>query len=344
MTLPSLPAPAAAVLPLAPALEQGRAQPGPAWDDALALWGRLRPILLADPAVAAALDAAFATDAPEANAGVVCVLRARLARDPRLGPALDEAGAGSALAARQPVTVATLNLHGPHEGEDRRYGRIARVLTDLCADVVSLQEVISPGGPDTGRRLADRLAEIGDRPWSWAWQPCHLFYDRFPEGVGLAAASPLSRVTPIDLTEGLALGLRPKLQRWGLGALLSVGGRRLAAVGVHLDHGPDAEIRKAQAQKLVAELERAFPHEEMVVVAGDLNAEAEAVQEVLRAAGFRDAWPARCAEAGLTFPAGAPAERIDQVWFRGDALVTDARVAPADPRLSDHRGVVVTLR
>ena len=75
---------------------------------------------------------------------------------------------------------------------------------------------------------------------------------------------------------------------------------------------------------------------------GDFNSEPDsAVVRRIRDAGLRDAWT-ECGQGdGLTYPADAPAKRIDYVFLTGTLRCTAAEVI--DTRISDHRPLLVTL-
>lgn len=102
-----------------------------------------------------------------------------------------------------------------------------------------------------------------------------------------------------------------------------------------------------------------------LVVAGDFNSDPRdtttAAYGALTSAGFVDAWSAAgtgtpgftcCQSADLKNPTSALSQRVDQVFFRGAARVTDAALLGADPSErtpsglwpSDHAGVFVALR
>ena len=80
-----------------------------------------------------------------------------------------------------------------------------------------------------------------------------------------------------------------------------------------------------------------------LLLGGDLNARPESpIHQMLRGAGFRDAWTECGTRDGMTFPAGAPDRRIDYLYLTGEARCLEARVLPGEA--SDHRALLVRLR
>jgi endonuclease/exonuclease/phosphatase (EEP) superfamily protein YafD len=82
-----------------------------------------------------------------------------------------------------------------------------------------------------------------------------------------------------------------------------------------------------------------------VIVGGDLNAtpDMRAVRRI--SATLTDVWPGAGHGPGPTFPAVAPAARIDYVFVVGHLQVMHARVATDDAsNASDHLPVSVDLR
>ena len=82
-----------------------------------------------------------------------------------------------------------------------------------------------------------------------------------------------------------------------------------------------------------------------MIVGGDLNAtpDMRAVRRI--SAALTDVWPGAGHGQGPTFPAVAPAARIDYVFVGGRLEVMQARVATDDAsNASDHLPVSVDLR
>ena len=101
--------------------------------------------------------------------------------------------------------------------------------------------------------------------------------------------------------------------------------------------------RAAQARSLVDLA--ASPDPGAVIVGGDLNAtpDTRAVRRI--SAALRDAWTDAGDGPGPTFPAVAPAARIDYLFVGGQVRVMQARVATGDASsASDHLPVAADLR
>jgi endonuclease/exonuclease/phosphatase family metal-dependent hydrolase len=220
------------------------------------------------------------------------------------------------------LRVVAYNVRGFRAGVDR----VAEAAASLRPDVLLLQE--------TGGRLALR---------------------RFARALGMAAAAdPLSpfrrRVRDAVLARppwrigGRRLHRFPGSARWyprgALVARLSGRGVGLWAASVHLGLRPGERRRHAE---LLRDLVLALGGP--VVVGGDLNeGPAGRAAAVLREA-LVDAWEAAGRGPGPTFPARAPAARIDHVYVGPGVRVLSADVpgAAAFLEASDHRPVVVDL-
>jgi endonuclease/exonuclease/phosphatase (EEP) superfamily protein YafD len=119
-------------------------------------------------------------------------------------------------------------------------------------------------------------------------------------------------------------------------------------LATHLDAGRAPAYRQQQLVQLLAHAARDVPSGAPVLLGGDLNSDAASDVVAALTVALTDAWSACGAgrgaaggvtpRAGDTFPAGAPRERIDYVFYRG-LRCRDARV-PASTA-SDHRPLVV---
>lgn len=122
-----------------------------------------------------------------------------------------------------------------------------------------------------------------------------------------------------------------------LDAELDVRGRRVRVFDTHLDYRKDPRVRETQVREMLAYASRdTLP----TLVFGDMNAAPTAPELQPLLARFHDAWN-DSAGPGFTYPADAPAERIDYVLVSPAFVVRSARVP--DTRASDHRPVVVDL-
>ncbi|HEX9108150.1 MAG TPA: endonuclease/exonuclease/phosphatase family protein, partial [Longimicrobiales bacterium] len=135
-----------------------------------------------------------------------------------------------------------------------------------------------------------------------------------------------------------------------LHAVLATPGGDLHVLATHLDAGRAPAYRQQQLVQLLAHAARDVPSGAPLLLGGDLNSDAPSDAVAALAFTLEDAWSvcgagrgtgaADTARAGGTFPAGAPRERIDYVFYRG-MRCRDARV-PASTA-SDHRPLVVDL-
>jgi endonuclease/exonuclease/phosphatase family metal-dependent hydrolase len=148
----------------------------------------------------------------------------------------------------------------------------------------------------------------------------------------------------LDLNE-LRDGLKPALPRKALLMEAEVFGRTAAVVSVHLDHGAAPEVRLAQAEKLVRNLEeRPANRADYIVLAGDFNdADDSPTIRFLLSSGYRDAYRACHNDAGNTYPAGNPTARIDYILVKGTAEIRSSGLLLNDPDLSDHIGVFAEI-
>ncbi|MBI5548471.1 MAG: endonuclease/exonuclease/phosphatase family protein [Deltaproteobacteria bacterium] len=244
------------------------------------------------------------------------------------------------------VRIATYNLHGVHEGDDGRYRSIARELSAFEPDLVAFQEVICGAGiRETSLQLAERMSGMAGADYRTFFAHCHLFQEKFPEGVALAARHRFSNPQSIDLNEGLAGGLRPAMPRFAAALQTELHGRTVAFASTHLDHASDSAVREAQARKLVSELDRLYPEAQLVVVAGDMNdVEGSAPIAAFAQSGFVDAFRACHRRGGATFTTADPQARIDFILVKGADQFLSAETALAHPSLSDHLGVFAVVR
>lgn len=207
-----------------------------------------------------------------------------------------------------PLVVATWNVHG-FVGRDGAHdpGRTLRVLQELDADVVALQEVVSPDGEDPLDAIARRLGVEPVRGPTLE-RRAGLY------GNAILTRLPVRRVRRIDLS---VPGREP---RGALDCILDAGLAPLRVLATHL--GLRARERRLQAVRLAAEIERPAPP--ALVLLGDLN-------EWRR---FRDPLAPLRALLGpskrpRTFPAWRPALPLDRIWARPPGLLRDVAAHPS---------------
>lgn len=217
-----------------------------------------------------------------------------------------------------PLRLASWNVHRWIGRDGRRdVERAERVLRELAADVVALQEVdcrtrTARGCPPV-EELAERLGYRLERGPT-------LHHADGTYGNALLSRLPFRRIDLLDLT---VPGREP---RCALDVELAGPNAPLRVVAAHL--GLQMRERRFQVQRLVAAVDGAGPP--LVVVCGDMNEWVRGFGALLplhrrfgRTAGLR------------TFPSGrplfpldriwvAPAERVRRLWVHRTAVSRDA--------------------
>lgn len=229
-----------------------------------------------------------------------------------------------------PVRVVNYNLHNGFDV----YGHldieaIAQVIEAEGADIVGLQEVsrgwVINGSLDMLLWLSRRL----DMPYIYA-----------PTADPLWGNALLSRY-PILAYERPSLPPDDLLLRRGfIWAEIDVGaGQRLNVINTHFHHvRADSHVRVQQIETIL----EFWRGEERTVFMGDLNAEPGSPEiEMALSAGFADALDLAGVTPGYTYPAEAPARRIDYIWLTPDLTVSDV-VIPA-VLASDHLPLAATI-
>jgi len=246
------------------------------------------------------------------------------------------------------LRLVTFNVHHG-VGDDGRHDlvRVARLLDDADADVICLQEVDRHfGRRSEGMDQALLLAEALDRELVWSPSidepPTGDRTERRQYGNAVLSRLPVSGAQVHRLP-----GSGEPRSAVHVGVETADGPVQL--VVTHLSSGSAAD-RAAQAAA-VAEL-AAGPGP--WVLAGDLNADADAPELAVLAERFADAWELAADRSdqagrfslrggrGLTHPARRPRVRIDQVWVSSGVTVTGARVLDGTSS-SDHHPLLVDL-
>ena len=221
------------------------------------------------------------------------------------------------------MRVVTYNVRGFRDGRER----VAAVVRGLRPDVLLLQE---SGSRRDLRRFAD---EVGMRAARDPWSP---FRRRVKNAVLLADPW---RFMSVELVR--FRGASRWYPRGALIARATTGVDVVRTVSTHFGLG-GAE-RAAQAASLVDLA--AAPDGGAVIVGGDLNAtpDMRAIRRISSA--LRDAWTDVGHGPGPTFPAVAPAARIDYIFVGGRVEVLHARVAAdSASSASDHLPLAADLR
>ena len=223
------------------------------------------------------------------------------------------------------LRVATYNLHSG-VGVDRRFRpqRIIDVIHELSADIVALQEVLSPvRGVDVHASLRE---ETG----------LHLVtLTTMPLAGGTFGNALLSRWPILDLAEhGLTVGTREP--RGALDATLGRDARELRVIATHL--GLRSAERHEQLSRLL-EIVRRGP-DLPTVIAGDFNITRARARELR----------AHAAQLGkqsalATFPSFAPLLPLDRIFALHGAEIVDVAVHRSRKArvASDHLPLVATI-
>jgi endonuclease/exonuclease/phosphatase family metal-dependent hydrolase len=223
------------------------------------------------------------------------------------------------------LRVATYNVHSG-VGVDRRFRpqRIVDVIDELSADVVALQEVLSPvRGFDVHANLRE---ETG----------LHLVtLTTMPLAGGTFGNALLSRWPIIDLAEhGLTVGTREP--RRALDATLGRDVRELRVIATHLG------LRSAERHEQLARLLEVVKREPDLptVIAGDFNITRARARELR----------AHAAQLGkqsalATFPSFAPLLPLDRIFALHGAEIVDVAVHRSRKArvASDHLPLVATI-
>ncbi|OZM71064.1 metal-dependent hydrolase [Amycolatopsis antarctica] len=248
------------------------------------------------------------------------------------------------------LRVLGFNMHAGIGTDGRAdLARTAAVIRDSGADVVGLQEVdvhwdARSGYADQARELAAMLGmRVFFAPiYDLDPEPGHTQRRRY--GVAVLSRQPVTHTRNHHLTRqstvdpGSVPGPAPGFAE----VVVRVGGRSVHVYVTHLDSRPEPGVRAAQVAETVATLDGDGPRARQVLV-GDLNAEPAAPELAPLLGRTADTWAsAGTSGSGATFPADAPARRIDYVTIAGPVRALSATVP--DVRASDHRPVLATVR
>lgn len=254
----------------------------------------------------------------------------------RFGPLHDE------------IRICSYNLQGVRKDGPFRFRLMARELSGYRPDLIAFQEVVSGAGvEDTGGQMARWLSSMSGEHYRSDFTYCHQFMDKYPEGVAVCARVPMKVAASIDLTANLSKGLRPSMDRRAHVAEAIVSGKKVLLVSVHLDHVKAGDVRRAQAEKLLSELDRLTLNiaYHALVLAGDLNdVEDSPALMLLKDAGYRDSYRACHKKGGATFPVPNPHSRIDYILVKGPAEILSAEIILNNTDFSDHLGVIAVLK
>lgn len=226
------------------------------------------------------------------------------------------------------LKFASYNIHKA-VGLDRRRDpdRILSVLHEVDADVVALQECDRRFGRRESVLPRARIEDSHYRPVALNTRPGSLGW----HGNGFLVKKDL------EVVEADVLALPTLEPRGAVRIDLGVAGRRIRAIGMHLDLS--GFRRRHQADAVLSHLGTCDEHCPTVVM-GDTN-EWSKTGGMLRS--FGEGW--QHLECGASFPTRRPLARLDRIFASGDWSCTDSGVHHSllASRASDHLPVWATL-
>jgi endonuclease/exonuclease/phosphatase family metal-dependent hydrolase len=246
-------------------------------------------------------------------------------------------------AAAQPpeatLRVMTFNIHAGH-GD---LARTADVIQAAKADVVALQEVDVHWGERS--RLEDqatalskatgmdvRFGPIYRLPGGASGAPMREF------GVAILSRLPITSSRNHSITRlSTQGGQTPEPMPGFLQVTVETARGAVDVFSTHLDYRPDPAVRRTQVADMLAIVRTAT---NPVVLMGDLNAPPDAPELRPLFEALDDAWLGHD-DVGGTYPADAPARRIDYVLVSPRLRVRRSQVMATDA--SDHLPVVADL-
>jgi len=263
------------------------------------------------------------------------------------GPPDDADGAADTQTPLEAVRVVTLNLRCLSDDWDARLPIIADGLAAVDPDLVGLQEVCEENGVrDALTELIAALEARTGRRYTPYRAVTHRAWSTYDEGIAILSALPL------EATQTVALPTGTFPRKVLLARVTRPAGGALVFATTHLDQ-LDTTTRKLQAEAVGAALDAFGGSDEARVLTGDLNEPPIGgwVHSTLVAAGLTDLWAAlHPGDAGATFPARNPVDRIDYVWFAagasglaGQAIARILTAAVGGVTGSDHLGLAATL-
>ena len=254
----------------------------------------------------------------------------RLRRRRRRGGEAPAEGEAAGPAGRT-LTVATYNIH-TCVGVDRRYdpSRVARVLRELEADVISLQEV---DARRRGERNIDQWHFFQEETGYNAIPGVNVKDNRGRFGNAVLTRWPVRAVRLIDLS---VPGCEP---RSAIDLDIAVEDRLIRIVATHFGlRGPE---RRTQTRRLLQAVEAHEGGEDGLIVMGDLN----------EWRGRRGGIPALDRELGRapaprTFPSWCPVLPLDRIYAGAPAVLERVEVhrSPLARVASDHLPLRARIR
>ncbi|KJR41392.1 metallophosphoesterase [Candidatus Magnetoovum chiemensis] len=177
---------------------------------------------------------------------------------------------------------------------------------------------------------------------------CHPYMEKYPEGVAISAKYELTNKHSIDLNKGLKNGIRPLMDRFAAIGEAQIYKKRIIFASLHLDHDENQEVRLAQAEKLLSEIERLYGTDDSYyccILSGDFNdIEDSLCLNYLKEQGFKDTYRICHPTGGNTFTTANPFTRIDYIMVKGDVKrIHHAELILNNPQYSDHIGLYAVI-
>jgi endonuclease/exonuclease/phosphatase family metal-dependent hydrolase len=234
------------------------------------------------------------------------------------------------------------NIHAGKDLEGRdNLRRIADIIVAHRPDLVLLQEV----DRNTERSgNVDQLAVLAQLTGFHSAFGRTLFYQGGEYGIAILSRWPVTADTlhslPVAPPQPRAGGSYEP--RGALHAVIEAPTGSIQLLNTHLDASPADDYRLQEVDALKQLLSR-LAGGGAVVLGGDFNATPESVvlQRVSEGE-WRDAWELCGQGAGFTYPAKAPATRIDYLVLPGSLECDAGRVIPT--KASDHLPILFVLR
>jgi endonuclease/exonuclease/phosphatase family metal-dependent hydrolase len=236
-------------------------------------------------------------------------------------------------------------VYNTHAGKDAsgvdNLERLAALVRETRADLVLLQEVDSA---TTRSGRVDQLAVVRAATQMHGTFGGTLAFQGGQYGLAVLSRFPIRMRQVVMLSGDMdpATG-RSREPRGALHVVVARPDGDLHVVNTHLDASADDSWRRKEAARLVALADSLRDAGAQVMIGGDLNTTpGSAVHATFRNAELRDAWPECGSGAEATYPAHAPAKRIDYLLLTASMQCTGASVITTDA--SDHRPVLIDVK
>ncbi len=251
----------------------------------------------------------------------------------------------------QQITVATLNLRNRSDRWLERRQLIVNELTEVQADLISLQEIFLPIGQGKWLRnqVNSRLTGSTNQPYKLIQKRRRHLVQGYYEGIGVLSRMPVITNDAVSLGYGGRIALRATVELPGK--------EPLDFVAVHLHHvANEREAREEQVLRLVNWLKDRNPSP-LQVIAGDFNEVPDGPAMRLMRQSYRSAFVEyRGYDPIATFPTALKANIdwsgcLDYIFVSAalprvhKASLFCNKPAADDPSLypSDHVGLIATL-